>query len=64
VPLMKFDTVPMETPAVRATSAMVGRLRCNCLVPIEAFQTVAVETRRLNETVFQKTGDRTCSLED
>jgi hypothetical protein len=44
----------METPAVRATSAMVGRLRCNCLVPIEAFQTVAAKMRRLNGIIFQK----------
>jgi len=49
---MKFETVPMETPAVRATSAIVGRLRCNNLAPIEAFQTLATESRKLNETIF------------
>jgi hypothetical protein len=53
---MKFDTVPMETPAVRATSAMVGRLRCNCRVPIEAFQNGSSENAMPQRNHLPKKG--------
>ncbi|MGT2465880.1 hypothetical protein ACVOMV_13285 [Mesorhizobium atlanticum] len=51
---MKFDTVPMETPAVRATSAMVGRLRCKGMIRLKRFKTLAVDVKGLNEIIFQR----------